>query len=839
MCGLHEWGISDSSYKDIKHIKTKYMHTKCLPRWRQLAIAAAALLPVSGLMAQQGNKAAIYHKGWIDFNKNGKMDVFENPRASVDKRVEDLLSQMNLDEKSCQMATLYGYRRILKDSQPTPQWHSEIWKDGIANIDENLNNVPNHTGKHTSFGYPHSTHAESMNNVQRWFVEDTRLGIPVDFTNEAIHGLCSDGATPFPAPISIGSTWNKALVHMAGDVVGREAKALGYTNVYAPILDPSRDPRWGRVVETYGESPFLIASLGTEMVKGIQQNGVASTLKHFAVYSVPKGGRDGEVRTDPHVAPREMHEIFLYPFRKVIEQAHPMGVMSSYNDWDGQPITGSHYFLTTLLREQFGFRGYVVSDSKAVEFLYEKHHVARDFEDATREAVEAGLNVWTNFNQPKYYINNVRNLVKAGKLDIATVNDRVRDVLRVKFELGLFDQPYVADPKAADQIVQNKQADSVALALNQESIVLLKNQDNLLPLKADSYKKILITGELASNGSYATSRYGPNNNKVTTVLEGVQALLQNEHSGSKVSYETGAKVLSPSWPESEILPTDLSSDEKGAIDKAVKAAENADVVIAVLGENEQTVGESLSRSSLGFPGKQQELLQALQATGKPVILVLITGQPLTINWAEQHIPAIMTTGFPGPQGGTAIAQALFGKYNPGGRLSMTWPKAVGQIQFNFPFKNGSQLDQGGPHKKEGYGHTRVNGPLYPFGYGLSYTSFKYSDLKITPDQKHTQGNIHVSCKITNTGKLAGDEVVQLYVKDVYSSVTTYNSVLRGFERVNLAPGASKTVSFELQPDDLALMNSDMHRVVEPGDFEIRVGASSEDIRLRQMITVEP
>jgi len=814
------------------------MTPKRLPAWGWLALTAVGLLPLSNLIAQQQTKSTIYHKDWIDFNKNGKKDIFEDPAEPVDKRVEDLLAQMDLNEKSCQMATLYGYRRILKDSQPTPEWHNEIWKDGIANIDENLNNVPNHTGKHTSFGYPHSVHAASMNNVQRWFVEQTRLGIPVDFTNEGIHGLCSDGATPFPAPISIGSTWDKQLVHMAGDVVGREAKALGYTNVYAPILDPSRDPRWGRVVETYGESPFLIAALGTQMVKGIQQNKVASTLKHFAVYSVPKGGRDGEVRTDPHVAPKEMHEIFLYPFRKVIENAHPLGVMSSYNDWDGEPITGSHYFLTTLLRHQFGFKGYVVSDSKAVEFLYEKHHVAHDFEDATREAVEAGLNVWTNFNQPKYYINNVRNLVKAGKLDIATVNNRVRDVLRVKFELGLFDQPYVADPAAADEIIQNKQADSIALALNQESLVLLKNQNRLLPLQPGRYKKILVTGELATDGSYATSRYGPNNNKVTTVLDGIRQFMQNQKAKTEVNYTLGAKVLSPGWPKSELVAVDMNAAEKKAIENAVQAARQSDIVIAVLGENNKTVGEGYSRSALGLPGRQLDLLRALKATGKPIVLVLITGQPLTINWPAENIPAIMTAGFPGPQGGKAIARALFGAYNPGGRLSMTWPKSVGQIQFNFPFKNGSQLDQSGPHKKEGYGHSRVNGPLFPFGYGLSYTSFKYSDLQITPKDKHTEGNIHVTCKVTNIGALAGDEVVQLYLKDLYSSVTTYNSVLRGFERVHLNTGETRLISFDLEPDDLALMNRDMHRVVEPGDFEIRIGSSSEDIHLKQTITVK-
>jgi beta-glucosidase len=331
----------------------------------------------------------IYNKGCIYFNKNGRMDLYEDPSQPVDKRVEDLLSQMNLDEKSCQMATLYGYGRVLKDELPTDNWKNEIWKDGIANIDEDLSSQY----KKTQYSFPFSKHAEAINTIQKWFIENTRLGIPVDFTNEGIHGLTHDRATPLPAPISIGSTWDRNLVRQAGETVGREAKALGYTNIYTPILDVARDPRWGRVVECYGESPFLIAELGKQMCLGVQSQGVASTLKHFAVYSVPKGGRDGNARTDPHVAPRELHQLFLYPFQRVIQEAHPLGVMSSYNDWNGEPITGSHYFLTELLRQQFGFHGYVVSDSRAVEFLYEKHHVAADFKDATRQAVEAGLNV--------------------------------------------------------------------------------------------------------------------------------------------------------------------------------------------------------------------------------------------------------------------------------------------------------------------------------------------------------------------------------------------------------------------------------------------------------------
>jgi beta-glucosidase len=779
-------------------------------------------------MAQQKD---IYKKGWIDFNKNNIKDVFEDPSQPLNKRVEDLLSQMNMDEKTCQMATLYGYGRVLKDELPTAGWKNEVWKDGIANIDEDLSSQK---GK-TQYSFPFSKHAEAINKIQKWFIEETRLGIPVDFTNEGIHGLTHDRATPLPAPISIGATWNKSLVRQAGETVGREAKALGYTNIYVPILDPARDPRWGRVVECYGEDPFLIAELGKQMTLGVQSQGVASTLKHFAVYSIPKGGRDGNARTDPHVAPREMHEIFLYPFKRVIQEAHPLGVMSSYNDWDGEPITGSHYFLTELLREQFGFKGYVVSDSKAVEFLAEKHHVAKDFKDATRQAVEAGLNVWTNFRMPEVYINNVRELVKEGNLSETTINARVRDVLRVKFMLGLFDAPYVSDPKNADKIVHTAKDDSMELQMNRESLVLLKNESGLLPLNKNRLKNILVTGPLAADASYAVSRYGPNNNPLTTVLDGIKASV-----GAMVNvvYEKGCNVVNPGWPETEIIPAPLSNDERTGIEKAVAAAKNTDVIIAVLGENEKTVGESLSRTSLDLPGRQQQLLEALYATGKPVILVLITGQPLTINWADRFVPAMLEAGFPGPSGGKAIAEAIFGDYNPGGKLSMTWPKSTGQIEFNFPFKPGSQASQSLTEDPNGFGKTSVNGPLYPFGFGLSYTTFEYSNLVVTPERQNAQGNIEVSVDVTNTGKVKGDVVVQLYLKDMLSSVTTYDSQLRGFERIGLLPGEKKTVKFILSPDALALLDKNMNWTVEPGEFKVMIGNSSVDVKLSKVFLIQ-
>lgn len=793
-----------------------------------LAMGMAVAVPV------QAQKKTIYHKDWIDFNKNGVKDVYEDPAQPVEKRVEDLLSQMTVEEKTCQLATLYGYGRVLRDSLPVDGWKEEIWKDGIANIDEMLNGVGGRSVRVEELLYPFSNHAEAINKVQRWFVEETRLGIPVDFSNEGIHGLNHTKATPLPAPIGVGSTWNRDLVRRAGEIVGREARALGYTNVYAPILDVVRDPRWGRTLECYGEDPYLIAELGIEMVEGIQSQGVASTLKHYAVYSVPKGGRDGDCRTDPHVAPRELHQLYLYPFRRVIQEAHPLGVMSSYNDWDGVPVTASPYFMTELLRGEYGFDGYTVSDSEAVEYVYTKHRVAESYEDAVRQVLEAGLNVRTNFTSPSDFILPVRRLLAEKRISMATVDKRVAEVLRVKFRLGLFDRPYVEDTKASDRAGGVDRNMDFVREIQRQSLVLLKN-DGVLPLKKGEVRKVLVAGALADEDNFMTSRYGPNRLETVTVLEGVRKYLAGS---AEVVYAKGCEVTDAAWPESEILPVPMDEGEKAAIADAVEKARDCDVVIAVLGEDAYCTGESRSRTSLDLPGRQQQLLEALHATGKPVVLVLVNGQPLTINWADKHIPAILETWFPSCEGGTVIAEALFGECTPGGKLPVTFPKAVGQIELNFPFKPGSHGAQPtyGPN---GTGKTRVLGELYPFGYGLSYTTFEYSDLCVSPLQQPTQGEYTVRCRVTNTGAYPGDEVVQLYVRDKVSSVIAYDSVLRGFERVSLQPGESAEVTFVLTPEDLQLLDRDMRWTVEPGEFEFLVGSSSQDIRLRQTVRALP
>ena len=782
-------------------------------------------------------KSEMYHKGWIDFNKNGIKDIYEDPAATLDARIENLLQQMTLEEKTCQMVTLYGYKRVLKDALPTPEWKQMLWKDGIGAIDEHLNGfqqwgLPPSDNENV---WPASRHAWALNEIQRFFVEDTRLGIPVDFTNEGIRGVESYKATNFPTQLGLGHTWNRELIRQVGLITGREARMLGYTNVYAPILDVGRDQRWGRYEEVYGESPYLVAELGIEMVRGLQHNHqVAATAKHFAAYSNNKGAREGMARVDPQMPPREVENIHIYPFKRVIREAGLLGVMSSYNDYDGIPIQGSYYWLTTRLRKEMGFRGYVVSDSDAVEYLYTKHNTAKDMKEAVRQSVEAGLNVRCTFRSPDSFVLPLRELVKEGGLSEEVINDRVRDILRVKFLIGLFDAPYQTDLAGADDEVEKEANEAVALQASRESIVLLKNTDNTLPLNIDKIKKIAVCGPNADEEGYALTHYGPLAVEVTTVLEGIREKAQGK---AEVLYTKGCNLVDAHWPESEIMEYPLTPDEQTEIDRAAANARQADVAVVVLGGGQRTCGENKSRTSLELPGHQLKLLQAVQATGKPVILILINGRPLSVNWADKFVPAILEAWYPGSKGGTAVADILFGDYNPGGKLTVTFPKTVGQIPFNFPYKPASQID-GGKNPGPDGNMSRINGALYPFGYGLSYTTFEYSDLEITPKVITPNQKATVRLKVTNTGKRAGDEVVQLYTRDILSSVTTYEKNLAGFERIHLKSGESKEIVFTLDRKHLELLNADMKWTVEPGEFAIMAGASSEDIRLNGILTVE-
>lgn len=763
----------------------------------------------------------IYHKGWIDFNKNGKMDLYENPKAPLEERVQDLLSQMTLEEKSCQMATLYGSGRVLKDALPQDNWKTEVWKDGIGNIDEEHNGLGTFKSE---YSFPYTKHVDAKHAIQRWFVEETRLGIPVDFTNEGIRGLCHDRATYFPAQCGQGATWNKELIARIGEVEAKEAVALGYTNIYSPILDIAQDPRWGRCVETYGEDPYLVGELGKQMITSLQKHNLVATPKHFAVYSIPVGGRDGKTRTDPHVAPREMRTLYIEPFRMAFQEAGALGVMSSYNDYDGEPITGSYHFLTEILRQEWGFKGYVVSDSEAVEFISSKHKVANTYEDGIAQAVNAGLNIRTHFTPPADFILPLRKAVADGKISQETLDKRVAEILRVKFWLGLFDNPYRGNGKQAEQIVHSKEHQAVSLEAARQSLVLLKNEMNLLPL-SKSLRSIAVIGPNADERTQLICRYGPANAPIKTVYQGIKERLPH----TEVIYRKGCDIIDPHFPESEVLDFPKTTEEARLMEEAIHAAKQAEVVVMVLGGNELTVREDRSRTSLNLPGRQEELLKAVCATGKPVVLVLLDGRASSINYAAAHVPAILHAWFPGEFCGQAVAEALFGDYNPGGRLAVTFPKSVGQIPFAFPFKPGSDESSS----------TSVYGALYPFGHGLSYTTFSYGDLKISPLRQGVQGDINISCKIKNTGKIKGDEVVQLYLRDEVSSVTTYTKVLRGFERISLEAGEEQIVHFRLRPQDLGLWDKNMNFRVEPGKFKVMIGSSSTDIRLHGRFEIAP
>ncbi len=786
------------------------------------AVSPFGVFTSSHLGAQ--DKPEIYHDTWIDRNKNGKQDPFENPDLPVDERIADLLGQMNMDEKTAQMGTIYGFKRVLKDPRPTKKWKTRVWKDGIGNIDEHCNGV-----KHYDENVEHANHCRVLNEVQRWFIEETRLGIPVDFTNEGIRGVCHSNASNFPTQIGVGATWDKRLVRRIGEITATEGKALGYSNIYSPILDVARDPRWGRTVECYGESPFHVSELGIQQCLGIQSKGVASTVKHFATYSSPNGGRDGNGRTDPQIPRRDMHQILMQPFEKVIKEAKPWGAMSSYNTYDGVPVTGSAYFLTDLLRGEYGFRGYVVSDSGAVDRLKSQHKTASDWETAIVHAVTAGLNVRTNFQDTEKFVLPLRKVVKEGRISEEVIDSRVSDILRVKFELGLFDTPF-ADPDAVSQIVHNSEHEAVTLEAARKAMVLLKN-DDILPLEPASFSNVLVTGPLADDPLPMISRYGPGKSEVITPLAGIKKFLGDK---ANVTHAKGCHYFDKMFPESDILHRSPDETAQAEIDEAVKLAQQSDLIIACVGDTHDTVGESKTRLSLNLAGHQDLLVQELAKTGKPVIVVLMPGRATSINWIDQNIPGIVCAWHGGEKVGQAIAETLFGAYNPGGKLPITFPKSVGQIPLAFPARNGAHGGQSKGHDPNGWGKSRVLGPLYPLGHGLSYTSFDYQNMKIEPETPTVSDKITITCDVTNTGKRDGDCVVQLYIRDVVGTITPYEKILRGFERVAITAGATEVVTFTLDPKrDLKTLGPDYRWGVEPGEFEVMIAESSSDEAVKQ------
>lgn len=757
------------------------------------------------------------------------LPAYKDPSFSIDVRLSDLLSRMTLKEKVGQLLCPLGWEMYEihgNEVCPSGKFKQLIKERNVGMLWATYRADP-WTKKTLANGLNPEMAAKAGNALQKYVMENTRLGIPMFLAEEAPHGHMAIGATVFPTGIGMAATWSPELVKEVGQVIAKEIRSQGGHISYGPVLDLTRDPRWSRVEETFGEDPVLSGTLGASMVDGLgggnlsQKYATIATLKHFLAYAVPEGGQNGNYAS---VGIRDLHQNFLPPFRKAID-AGALSVMTSYNSIDGIPCTSNHYLLTQLLRNEWKFRGFVVSDLYSIEGIHESHFVAPTKENAAIQSVMAGVDV--DLGGDAY--TNLCHAVQSGQMDKAVIDTAVCRVLRMKFEMGLFEHPYV-DPKIAAKTVRRKEHIELARKIAQSSITLLKNENSILPL-SKMINKVAVIGPNADNrynmlGDYTAPQEDSN---VKTVLDGIITKL----SPSRVEYVRGCAIR------------DTTVNE---IEQAIEAARRSEVVIVVVGGSsardfktsyketgaavaeegsvsDMECGEGFDRASLSLLGRQQELLESLQKTGKPLIVVYIEGRPLEKNWASEYADALLTAYYPGQEGGNAIADVLFGDYNPSGRLPISVPRSVGQIPVYY--------NQKAPRNHD---YVEVSSsPLYSFGYGMSYTTFEYSDLQVV--QKSARC-FEVSFKVKNTGKYDGEEVSQLYMRDEYASVVQPMKQLKHFERFHLKKGEEKKVTFVLTEEDFFLVNYTLKKVVESGNFHLMIGAASNDIRLQNVILVE-
>ena len=752
----------------------------------------------------QTTPAEIYHNGWVDFNHNGTMDPYENPKLPLEVRLSNLLSQMTLQEKIWQMVQWYDWSSLANGNSFASEKAERIIGDhGIG-------------GLYIGHGFPAGSNtpvqwAEFTNAVQKYAIEHTRLGIPVLIYTNDTHGNSEMyGGTILPQEIGMGSTFDPALVEKGAALTAQELRACGGLHNSAPVLGVARDPRWGRTEEEFGEDPYLVSVMGVATVRGFQgeslntDHTIAAQIKHFVAYSVPQGGLND---APANITPRQLREIFLPPFKAAID-AGALIVMPSYNEINGIPNTSNKELLTDLLRGKWRFQGFTISDWDAIPRLATFHHVASTKEDAVKEAVNAGMDMEMHSNLFPVFL---PELVKGRQVSITAINDAVRNILRVKFLLGLFDKPPYVNPERARAVVGTSSHRAIALQMALESLILLKNENHLLPL-SKNVRSIAVIGPNADNienqvGNY-TALPQPEGS-IVTVLQGIK----EEVPKAKITYAPGCKITGTST---------------AGFEDAVKAAENANVAIVVVGESKEISSEGADRASLNLPGAQLELIKAIYKTGTPTVVVLINGRPLSINWIAQHIPAIIEAWQPGMEGGEAVAKVLFGDYNPSGKLPITFPQSVGQLPLYYNHK--PSVREGSPGRWQG-GYVSISGvPLFPFGYGLSYTKFKFSNLNITPKVITPDGKVTISVDVQNIGKVEGSEVVQLYIHDPVAPVTRPVKELKGFKRITLKPGETEKVVFTLSANELAFYDLNMKLSVQPGMYEVMVGASSSDIR---------
>ncbi len=753
---------------------------------------------------------------------------YQNPQLSSRERTLDLISRMTLEEKIGQLRCPLGwemYERTENGVSHSLKFEELVKTQHIGMLWAVYRADP-WTKKTLTNGLNPQLAAEAGNAIQRYAIENSRLGIPVFLAEEAPHGHMAIGTTVFPTGIGLAATWNPELMEEMGAAISKEIRLQGGHISYGPVIDISRDPRWSRVEESFGEDHVLSARLAAAITKGngggqLQEAySTLTTLKHFIAYGIPEGGHNGNSAI---VGKRELHEVFLPPFKETID-AGALSVMTAYNSIDGVPCTSNKELLTDLLHHDWNFNGFTVSDLISIDGLAGSHHVAANLEDAATIAINAGVEVDLGANA----FAKLDQAVKNGKVTMVTIDTAVYRVLKLKFDMGLFDNPYV-DPQLAKKEVRKPEHIALARRVAQESVVLLKNKDNILPLSKKV--KLAVIGPNADNpynqlGDYTAPQERSN---IQTVLDGIKAKLP----ASQIEYVKGCAIR-------DTLHTE--------IDKAVEAAKRADIALVVVGgssardfktdyletgaaiASSKTVsdmesGEGFDRATLDLLGKQMNLLKAVKATGKPVVVIYIQGRPLNMNWADEQANALLTAWYPGQEGGLAIADILFGDYSPAGRLGISIPRHEGQIPVYYNKKN----PRGGNYIE------MPAAPLYPFGYGLTYTQFDYKDIRTTPK---ANGCFEVSFTLKNTGSVSSDEVVQLYLRDEIASVVQPIKQLKQFKRIHLASNEEKILSFTLTSDDLSIINDKFEKVVEPGQFTLMIGSSSADIKLTTKIEVK-
>jgi beta-glucosidase len=755
-----------------------------------------------------------------------KLPSYRNPALSLAKRVRDLLARMTIEEKAAQMMCVW-------------QKKAETLVDDKGNFDRakaskafrqrrGLGQVgrPSDAGgaRDSADNRTARTMAQLTNDIQKFFLEHSRLGIPVIFHEECLHGHAAIGGTSFPQPIGLAATFDPELVESLFSMTAAEARARGAHQALTPVVDVARDPRWGRVEETYGEDPFLVSRMGIAAVRGFQgddtfrdKRHLIATLKHFAAHGQPESGTNC---APVNVSERVLRETFLYTFKEAIQKGGAMSVMASYNEIDGIPSHANRWLLRDVLRKEWGFQGFIVSDYYAITELKSRkdvggHGVAPDLKEACRLAVEAGVNI--ELPEPECYLHLVE-LVRKGILKEKQLDELVAPMLHAKFQLGLFDDPYV-DPAAADALVGCDEHRQLALQAARQTITLLKNENNLAPFSLDQIKTIAVIGPNANRSMLGGYSGIPKHD--VSVLGGIQARVGNR---AKVLYSEGCKItVGGSWVQDEVVASDPVEDRR-QIAEAVKVAKKADLIVLAIGGNEQTSREAWAfwhlgdRPTLDLVGRQEELVRAMLATGKPVVVFLFNGRPLSINMLSREVPVIFECWYLGQETGHAVAEVLFGDFNPGGKLPITIPRSAGHIPVFYNHK---------PTARRGYLFDDVT-PLYPFGFGLSYTTFTIDNVRLEKTKIKNGGSARVSADVLNTGDRAGSETVQMYIRDVFSSATRPVKELKGFRRVVLEPGEKQIVTFDITPELLAFYDANMKYTVEPGDFEIMIGSSSRD-----------